>query len=382
MRSDLIERSGVTVVVPVYNGARFVERTLRSIANQTYADLHILVVDDGSTDETPAILDRLSGEMSNLCVETVENGGVAKARNIGILNSDTEFIAFCDADDLWHPTKIEKQVNALQSHGQDTSWAGCYALFRTIDVDDNVIGNGGAQEVRGAFFCSHLVTNHVGNGSSLLVRRDAAVAVGGFDPSYARQGIGGCEDRDFQLRLLTRYKLDVVCEYLVGYRTYPGNMSSNGRAMALGSIAVIEKFGNDRRLDPKVRRWGQATTWRYAADRWFLSREYGAAMRAMSKSLWLAPGFVMSDFYLRAPRLSLRVADKACRILTGGRLSLGKRKQRPSFAGFAPEDGLAENRKLPFRRMRQVLVRHDETFETRLHDTMNSAPFEMHLQQG
>lgn len=257
----------VSVIIPVYNGAAFIEATILSAARQTHENVEIIAVDDGSTDATPDILRELRSKVNNLRVITIPNGGVANARNVGTRASEADYVAFLDADDLWHPTKIAKQVAALERHRDDPDWAACYALFRTINTHGEVRGQGAVHDARGAIFPSHLVVNHVGNGSSLLVRREAALAVGGFDPSYTQNGIGGCEDRDFQLRLLQRYKMDVVREYLVGYRIYAGNMSSNRYAMSLGGNAVIGKFLEDARISQEIRKLALATTYSNAVIR-------------------------------------------------------------------------------------------------------------------
>ena len=109
-----VRPASVTVIIPVYNGEEFVERTVRSAAGQTYPELRILAVNDGSTDGTEAILARLAAEVANFSYVTTPNGGVARARNTGTEMADSTYVAYLDADDLWHPTKIAKQVAALQ----------------------------------------------------------------------------------------------------------------------------------------------------------------------------------------------------------------------------------------------------------------------------
>jgi GT2 family glycosyltransferase len=106
-------------------------------------------------------------------------------------------------------------VAALAAHGHVEEWAACYALSRYVGVADEVLGNGPSVEARGDFFEKHLYRNHVGNGSALMVRRDVALALGGFDESHAARGIGGLEDYDFQLRLLRGHRLELVREFLV-----------------------------------------------------------------------------------------------------------------------------------------------------------------------
>jgi len=226
----------VSVVIPAYNAAAFIERTLRSALRQTHSTLEVIVVDDGSTDSTVGLARAAAEGDSRVRIISVPNGGVASARNIGISESASEFIAFLDADDLWHPTKIEHQLAALD---QVEDAAGAYALSRYIDLDDRVISQHKPVLFSGYTFARHLYCKPVGNGSSFLVRRKCAVAVGGFESSWAARGLGGCEDLDFELKLGAKYPITAVPLYLVGYRVSPGNMSSDKIRMARAAFETV-----------------------------------------------------------------------------------------------------------------------------------------------
>src|SRR6185436_16193158 len=129
----------VSVVVPARNAAKTIHETLHSISRQTYRALEIIVVDDGSTDETAAIAQRHSLDDPRFRVISKPNGGVASARNEGIRVTTGEFVAFIDADDLWHPTKIGKQMEALLSGGPDMALV--YSPFRVIDAGGRVVSS-------------------------------------------------------------------------------------------------------------------------------------------------------------------------------------------------------------------------------------------------
>ncbi len=229
----------ISVVVPAYNAEPFIERTLRSALHQSYTNIEVIVVNDGSTDNTKAIVEKVAAADDRVRVLSIPNGGVAKARNTGIENAAGEFVAFLDADDLWHPSKIELQVAALCSKSCGEGAVAAYTLSRIIDASDRIIRNENAIVFSGYSFARHLYTKPVGNGSSLIVRRDVAVAVGGFDSSYAARGIGGSEDLDFELRIAAEHPIKGIPLYLVGYRTYPGNMSSNRRRMARAVFTAV-----------------------------------------------------------------------------------------------------------------------------------------------
>lgn len=229
----------VSVVIPAYNAERFLERTLRSAAAQTHPTLEIIVVDDGSTDTTRDIAVKAAEADERIKVISVANGGVARARNTGIEHARGDYVAFLDADDLWHPTKIALQVAALEA--AEPTWAACYALKRPIDADDFTWRPGSSRRRSGYILAQLLFGRFVGNGSSLLVRRTAALNVGGFDPSYADAGIGGCEDLDFELKLAARYRIAAVPQFLVGYRFHADMMSSNYVRMSHAMIETIRR---------------------------------------------------------------------------------------------------------------------------------------------
>jgi glycosyltransferase involved in cell wall biosynthesis len=304
LRESLIDELAVTVlvsiIVPAYNAERFITRTLRSALNQTFKDIEVVVVDDGSTDNTRSIVERVAELDSRVRLFSTINRGVAKARNFGIENARGTLVGFLDADDLWHPTKIARQVEALNVHLSDPSWAGVYVLSRIIDEEDRVIGSVPMTiNCRGYMLSRNLVLRFVGNGSNLLVRKEAALAVGGFDPLYADAGLGGCEDLDFELKLAAQYRMEAVRSFLVGYRSYEGNMSSDRLRMAKSLVSTIaQHIKRNPCISPQIRRWGLGSCYRRA----FI----------LLLSAW-QPRLAMSAFcmmLLNDPILSIDVAAK------------------------------------------------------------------------
>lgn len=243
----------VSIIIPAYNAERFIERTLRSALRQTYRNIEIIIIDDGSTDATRARAERVVAGHGRVRMISVPNGGVAKARNLGIQEANGAFVAFLDADDLWHPTKIELQLDSLTLAPNDGA-AASYTFYRVIDLDDRVVGQGHLT-CDGYAFARHLYARFVGNGSSLVVRRDAALLVGGFDPSWLAQGLDGVEDLDFEMKLTAKYPISAVPHFLVGYRVYLGNRSSNRLRRARGLVATVNKHLS---LNPQLPSWARA----------------------------------------------------------------------------------------------------------------------------
>lgn len=301
--------------MPVYNVEAYVERSLQSALEQTYPALTILVVDDGSTDRSLEICRRVGRSSPIVEVVSGPNKGVAAARNRGTELARTEYVAYLDGDDLWHPEKIARQVEAMAGRGPE--WAACYCLYRRIDEEDAIIRPGPDSKERGAFFAEHLKRNHVGNGSSLLVRRDAAIEIGGFDSAYAARGLGGCEDFDFQLKLLRRYKMELVPEYLVGYRERQDQMSGDRTRMGNAYLAVVEKFAGDRSLSPSARRDALFAARGCAAVNYFLGLDFARFASTGAANLRVDP---LASLIRSARFVAWRARDKARRVAAARRI--------------------------------------------------------------
>lgn len=119
----------VSVIIPAYNAEKYIKRAIQSIIDQTYKNIEIVVIDDGSTDSTGKIAEGFSQYDTRVHVIHVNNGGEAKSRNIGLNNTNGDYIAFCDADDYMHPTFIEKMMSCIINN--DADMAVC--AWRNVD---------------------------------------------------------------------------------------------------------------------------------------------------------------------------------------------------------------------------------------------------------
>jgi GT2 family glycosyltransferase len=214
----------VSVVVPAWNAEATLRETLESVAAQTYDKFEIIIVDDGSTDATAKVAEEFCASEPRARLIAQKNGGVAAARNRAIADAKGTWIAPIDADDLWHPTKIEKQIAAALSAPARPGFIYCW--HRLIDEDSRVIGSGPRRVLNGRAFNQLAYLNVVENGSALLLSRDALIEVGGYDPSLRERGAQGCEDVLLQLQIARRHPVACVPEYLVGHRRHGRNMSS------------------------------------------------------------------------------------------------------------------------------------------------------------
>jgi glycosyltransferase involved in cell wall biosynthesis len=322
----------ISVVVPAFNAAATIQDTLHSISQQTYRNLEIIVVDDGSTDDTAAVARRHSHGDRRLRIVAQRNGGVASARNAGLQASKGTFIAFIDADDLWHPTKIAKQIAALQAGGPEM--ALIYSPFRIIDSDGKVLASPRKYGVSGWVLHRHFHTNLVGNGSALLVRRSVLEEFGGFDSWLRTQGAEGCEDLLLQLRIATRYRFGEVSEYLVGYRRLPSNMSSNAEQMIRSGILAVNQALFECRDVPGLS--ASAMLKRYEWQRLkagVKKGRMGGSLRSFAQQSAHSPAFVIGALWTDF----LALATKLCRLAANG----PRRDADPSLPHFYDLDPMA-----------------------------------------
>ncbi len=230
----------VSVVVPAYNGQATLDETLRSVRGQTHEALEIIVVDDGSTDSTRAIAEQHAAADARVRVLHQPNAGVAAARNAGWQDARSPFIAFVDADDLWAPTKIERQLDALHAGGDRVGLVYCW--FVRIDHASRIVGLHEGPLWQGDVMQPILMSNFIGNGSSALMRREALVEAGGFDAGLQTKGAHGCEDYLLYFRVAETWHFALVPDRLVGYRQLPDNMSSDRTRMLRSWMLVHDEM--------------------------------------------------------------------------------------------------------------------------------------------
>ncbi len=234
----------VSVLIPMFNAARTIERTLASVINQTHRKLEILVVDDGSTDDSVAIAERVAAHDSRVTIIRQANGGVASARNAGIAASGGAFIAPIDADDLWHPDKTALQLSAMMGpDGKDDLSIGLvYCWYSIIDADDYVRIDDCRSTADGDVLEAMALRNIVGHGSGALMRREAVLQAGGYDASLRARNGEGCEDYKLYFQIAEHFRFALVRQSLVGYRETRQNMSSDPRKALRSRALCVPEF--------------------------------------------------------------------------------------------------------------------------------------------
>jgi Glycosyl transferase family 2 len=235
----------VSVLIPAYNARQTIAEALRSAQQQTYADLEIIVVDDGSTDDTANIVSRFGNEDPRIILIRQPNAGVAVARNTALASSKGSLIAPLDADDLWHPQKIERQVANL--HGAPDDVGLDYCWFVDIDMD-SVITRCYASRFEGDVYHPLILGNFIGNSSVPLIRRALLEQIGGWEPDLRAANAQGCEDWLLYLQIAERARVVFSPAFLVGYRQLPDAMSRNVQQMTR-SYQTTMGYARARRPD-------------------------------------------------------------------------------------------------------------------------------------
>lgn len=216
--------SSVSVVIPTFNRADFLLRALESVLAQTFQDMEIIIVDDGSRDHTKKSVLGVIEEKRGVYIHYVwmENGGVAAARNRGVQEASGRWIAFLDSDDVWMPEKLSRQVEFLGDHPE----------IRIVYTQERWIRNGrrvnapkSYARYGGDVFLRCLPVCMIG-ASSVLLEKDLFEKMGGFNPIFPL-----CEDYDLWLRMSNRYEVGFIDEELIW--KYGGHSDQLSRSIGM-----------------------------------------------------------------------------------------------------------------------------------------------------
>lgn len=223
--------SNVSIITPVYNAEKFLEKTLISIQEQTFRDFEVLLINDGSTDRSGQICDEWSRKDNRFKVIHQQNQGVAAARNAGIRAAQGEFIAFLDADDLWLSQKLEKQITFMKDKACNLS----YTAYRFIDEDGNILKE----------YFPHRTQVNYGQllRSNCMGCLTVMYRAGEIGKCYVPEVEKGPEDFAMLLSILRKKVDEAFClnEILAEYRVVSGSRSRNKIRAALGHWSILRK---------------------------------------------------------------------------------------------------------------------------------------------
>lgn len=227
---------GVSVIIPAYNYGRFLAESIDSALQQTLPNVEVIVVDDGSTDNTRSIAFQFTDSRLRYIYQA--NQGLSAARNTGILNARYAFIAFLDADDLWLPPMIESALSNFSRLPSDFAVVACGLARMNADgepIDQVPVTHG--EVAQKELKARDIVIKSRFMPSTVVVRREVFGEVGLFDT-----GLRSSEDRDMWIRIGEKYRIHYYAERLVRIRKHGNNMSRNADRMRVNMRMVLKKY--------------------------------------------------------------------------------------------------------------------------------------------
>lgn len=270
----------VSVIIPNYNYARFLPQAIDSALAQTYSPVEVIVVDDGSQDDSLTVLKAYGARLRWV---SQRNQGVAAARNHGVRLSQGSYLAFLDADDYWLPAKLERQLARLrQNPALGLVYCGTAEFNETGSLSLRQDG------IEGAVLADLLLLRRpafFGGGSGFVVPRALFDEVGGFDERLSTSA-----DWDLACRVALRRPFGFVPEILLKYRLHRSNMHANVRVMERDMLRVYAKIFDSAPAEVQaLRRASYGQLHMVLAGSYFQAGQYQQFARHALKSLWLAP---------------------------------------------------------------------------------------------
>lgn len=286
----------VSAIIPNYNYERYVGEAVNSALVQTYKNREVIVVDDGSKDDSLQVLESFGDKIK---VIKQQNTGVSAARNNAVRESTGEFLAFLDADDVWYPEKIARQVDRFLEDPE----LGLVHVG-TEEFDESGVIATRSKGLEGAVANEFLLFERgviLGGGSGILVRRSVFEEVGGFDIRLSTSA-----DWDFGYRVSAQYRIGFIPEILLRYRVHGTNMHGNIKLMEHDMLLGYEKaFSGETTAD---RRECYGNLYRTLAGSYFRAGQYKDFARNAMKSLWNRPSHL--GYFAAFPARRLRKANR------------------------------------------------------------------------
>ena len=275
----------VDVIIPAYNAAKFLPFALDSVAAQDFGDWCIVLVDDGSTDNTPDVvapyLNRFGSKMKYV---RQENRGLPAARNTAIRSSDSEFIAILDADDVWLPFRLTESIKSFKS---DSEVGLSYGLITRIDENGGLLDTfaGNQNSAHGKIAPSIYKRKVELPCPTVTFRRQCIEDVGLFDESMR-----ATEDRDLWLRIALRYKVAAIPKVIAYYRTSASSMSRDLNRMLAAQLYFINKHYGAPGCGFAARQIATARAYKQRAEGLLDRNQFGHALRDSLHACLLWPG--------------------------------------------------------------------------------------------
>ncbi len=310
-------QAGISVVIPAYNYAHYLPRTINSILRQELSPREIIVVDDGSTDNTAEVVAKFGDKVRYVFQK---NAGLPASRNTGIRNACCDLIAFIDADDEWEPTMLKRLMEIFSVQPKEFGIVACHVDY----IGPNSERLGGKNLIpltHREITCRDIILKTRFTSSSVIVKKEIFEKCGYFDET-----LRSSEDRDMWIRVAAKYRIYMTGERLSLIRRHPFNMSKHADRMKSNIRRVIGKaYENKLVSHGDLLFWAKVFSFYFFQNSWRYHDEgrNGRALFEIIRSLLLWPVFAQPA-YLNEPRL-FRVRS----FVRFARAFVFKKSQRP-----------------------------------------------------
>jgi glycosyltransferase involved in cell wall biosynthesis len=310
----------LSVVIPAYNVESYVETAVASVLNQTFLDLEVIVVDDGSNDATPTVLQSLAKRRRDrrLKIMTQPNRGLSSARNMGITHARGEFIGLLDGDDAWRPQKAEKQIAVMRARPDiGLSYSNSEYMTR-----EGIATGSFLISTKNAPAAHDLVRkNHLCNGSTPIIRRSCFERAGLF-----REELKSCEDYEMWARIvyISGMRTHLVAEALTLYRRRNDSLSFNiDHFLAYADLAIDYIRATMPDIPNRTILAGHAELYRVAAWRACMAGKQSQAWSVLRRSIAMFPIQLAVDWRVLATATALLLGRRlGVRAVTAGKAVL------------------------------------------------------------
>lgn len=233
-----MEKLGVSVILPTYNRAHMIKKSIDSVLSQTYSDFELIIIDDGSTDGTEEIISEYKDDRIVFRKLEENGGGQSKARNFGIQMAKYDYLAFEDSDDIWYPNKLELQMKAIQNTSPKVGMV-YHKMKYEIPEYGTVVLPQGERKRSGNIYKELLYDNMIGM-PTLLVKKACVEDVGLLDESF------NClEDWDWVLRIAKKYEAIFIDEILLDSDYSVTGVSGKSYAFVMTMCKLVLKYKKD-----------------------------------------------------------------------------------------------------------------------------------------
>ncbi len=275
----MIKNPSVSVIIPAYNQANFIDKAIESVLRQTYKDFELIIINDGSKDNTEEIIKNYSDfRIRYICHK--KNLGISEARNSGIRASRGKYIALLDSDDEFLPEKLDMQVKLLRNESSDVGVVCAWSF--NVDENGNYISKRGLPRKEGYIFEDLLSKNYI-SVPTLLIRRECFEKVGLFDSSLDVQ-----EDWDMWIRIAKYYKFSLIKIPLAKRRIHPNRLSYDLEKKVVTAKRIIKKNINEL----KIRRNIHSKHYFYIGLRYCYMGKTRIGRRYFCKAISLYPFYI------------------------------------------------------------------------------------------